>query len=108
MNGIAAIFGRCLKHGQDIGGRDVVLNVVSGVEHITTPWRKVQVSLFYLLADLFGSPKGQDILSVHPPPQKTRSLPNSLFSLAESMLCAETCTGFRISTPICIISGINS
>ena len=43
-----------------------------------------------------------------PPPQKTRSRPNSRLSSAVSIPAAETCTGLRISTPISTRSGISS
>ncbi len=43
-----------------------------------------------------------------PPPQKVRSFPNSSFNLLGSMLMALICTGFSISKPASIRSGINS
>jgi len=95
-------------HRDDIAHGHVGLNVVHGSEDKSSVGRKGADESSYLILYLFRGAKRQQILRIQPSPPKDDILPYSRFSLRGSIPTAEICTGFKISNPDSINSGIRS
>ena len=94
------------QHGLDVLDGDVLLDVVHLGEDVTAVDRVERFEVVAdVFADLFGRAQRQRLLGLAAP-QKTMRPPKSRMRRSGSMLAAEICTGFRMSMPASIHSGM--
>jgi len=106
ISAVEAELGEGFAHGEDVGGRDVGLDVVDGVEDPSPAGRERFDVAADVVADLVGRAVRENVLGLDASAPEADVGAEVLFRAAGSIPAAEMWAGFRMSTPTSMKSGM--